>query len=242
MILNNIQGFVDDSITNMVITLFQYLPKTDSLSISTIISLLILLWTASGFFRQLQKFIEKSWSVRYITASTLQEYVRNTIISAIVVIVFGFLLVFGIITDSIFYIVSTVFDGLLPFSTEIASYSTSIASFIMLLVFFVFVYRMLSHRRMKYKYVLVCSLMTVTLITIGKYIVTLYLMYSNPLSVYGAIGSVIGLLFLIFYCAIMMTFSIEFIKVYIESKRVKVLAELSTESDPSYNLDTQSIH
>jgi membrane protein len=45
--------------------------------------------------------------------------------------------------------------------------------------------------------------------------------YSNPLSVYGAIGSVIGLLFLIFYSASMITFSIEFTKVYMEAKKVK---------------------
>jgi membrane protein len=223
LIINNIQGIVDDSVVAMIITLFQYLPKTDSLSFSTIVGLLILLWTASGFFRQLQKFIEKTWNVRHSTTSTINEFVRNTILSAVIVMVFGFLLVFGIIVDSIFYIVSSLFDGLLPFSAKLASYSTSIASFIMLLIFFIVVYRMLSHRKMSYRCVLMGSLVTVTLITIGKYIVTLYLMYSNPLSVYGAIGSLIGLLFLIFYSAIMMTLSIELVKVYIESKAVLVV-------------------
>jgi membrane protein len=228
LILVNIDGIVDNSIRNMIITLFNHLPQTNSLSISTMVSLLILLWTASAFFSQLHKFIEKTWKIKHNTASTIYEYARNTILSAVVVIVFGCLLVIGIIADSIVYVISTLFDGLLPFSAKLASYSTAIVSFAVLLVFFVFVYRMLSHRQMSYRYVLMGSLVTVTLITIGKYIVTLYLMYSNPLSVYGAIGSLIGLLFLIFYSAIMMTFSIELVKVYIDFKVASlVVAKLS---------------
>jgi membrane protein len=61
------------------------------------------------------------------------------------------------------------------------------------------------------------SLVTVILINIGKYAMVFYLQYSNPVNVYGAIGSIIGLFLLIYYSSIMITIGAEFTKVYSES-------------------------
>ena len=94
---------------------------------------------------------------------------------------------------------------LLPFSPVIADYAGSIASFLILVLFFMLVYKVLPDKSLDFKSIFVGSLVTVILITIGKYAVGLFFAYSNPVSVYGAIGSIIGLFLLIFYSSIMIT-------------------------------------
>jgi len=47
---------------------------------------------------------------------------------------------------------------------------------------------------------------------------SLYLAYINPASIYGAIGSIIGLFLLIYYSSIMITIGAEFTNVYSESR------------------------
>lgn len=111
---------------------------------------------------------------------------------------------------------SNLLHRLLPFSPIFADYASSIASFLVFVLFFILAYKILPSSSLDFESILVGSFVTVILITIGKYAVILFLAYSNPISVYGAIGSTIGLFLLIFYSSIMITIGAEFTKVYSE--------------------------
>jgi membrane protein len=110
-----------------------------------------------------------------------------------------------------------LFQQFLPFSPVIADYTGPIASFLILVLFFILVYRVLPDKSFDLKSVFVGALVTAFLVTIGKYAIALFFAYSNPTSVYGAIGSVIGLFLLFYYSSIMITLGAEFTKVYSES-------------------------
>lgn len=56
--------------------------------------------------------------------------------------------------------------------------------------------------------------MTAFLITIEKYAVVFYMAHNDLTSVYGIIGSVIGLLLWIYYSSIVISIGAEFTKVY----------------------------
>ncbi len=216
-ILNNLQGVVDESIIDMIISLFEHIPKINSLSISALIGFVLILWSASNIFRQLKNFLERAWDIKPVESNNIKEFIRDVIVSYVIVISFGGLLVMSIITEGVVYLGSSLLHGLLPFSPVIADYASSIASFLILVLFFMLAYQILPNSSLDFKSIFVGSLVTVILITIGKYAVRLFLAYSNPLSVYGAIGSIIGLFLLIFYSSIMITIGVEFTKVYSES-------------------------
>ncbi|MHB8102682.1 MAG: YihY/virulence factor BrkB family protein [Methanosarcina sp.] len=216
-ILNNLQGVVDESIIDMIISLFEHIPKINSLSISALIGFVLILWSASNIFRQLKNFLERAWDIKPVESNNIKEFIRDVIVSYVIVISFGGLLVMSIITEGVVYLGSNLLHGLLPFSPVIADYASSIASFLILVLFFMLAYQILPNSSLDFKSIFVGSLVTVILITIGKYAVRLFLAYSNPLSVYGAIGSIIGLFLLIFYSSIMITIGVEFTKVYSES-------------------------
>lgn len=216
-ILNYLRGVVDESIINMITVLFDHIPSTNSLSISALVGILLLLWSASNIFRQLKNFLVKAWDIKPVESNSIKDFVRDAIVSFIVVIFFGGLLVLSIIIEGLIHFSSSLIHRLLPFPPVIANYASSIASFIILVLFFMLVYKILPDKSLDLKSISVGSIVTVILITIGKYAVGLFLAYSNPVSVYGAIGAIIGLFLLIFYSSIMITIGIEFTKVYSES-------------------------
>jgi membrane protein len=213
-VLNYLQGVVDNSIINMIIELFDHIPKINSISISILIGFLLLLWSASNIFWHLKKFLERAWDIKPAESNHIKEFIRESIVSCFIVIVFGGLLVMSIIIEGFVYMGSNLLQGFLPFSPVIADYASSIAGFLIMLLFFILIYKLLPNSSLDFKSIFVGSLVTVILITIGKYAVILFLAYSNPLSVYGAIGSTIGLFLLIFYSSIMITIGAEFTKVY----------------------------
>jgi membrane protein len=216
-ILNYLRGVVDESILNMITVLFDHIPAINSLSIGALIGFLLLLWSASNIFRQLNNFLEKAWDVKPAESNTVKDFIRDAVSSSVIVIFFGGLLVLSIIIEGVVYFGSSLLHRILPFSPIVADYASSIASFIILVLFFMLAYKVLPDKSLDFKSIFVGSIVTVILITIGKYAVGILLVYSNPVSVYGAIGAIVGLFLLIFYSSIMITIGIEFTKVYSEA-------------------------
>ena len=216
-ILNYLEGVIDEAVRDMIILLFERIPELSSLSISALIGLVLLLWSASNIFRQLKNFLERAWDIKSDEPNTIKDFVKDAVVSFVIVVFFGGLLVMSILVEGLVYTISRFFQQLLPFSPAIADYAGSITSFLILVLFFILVYRLLPDVSFDLKSIFMGSLVTVILITIGKYAMGLYFLYSNPVSVYGAIGSIIGLFLLIYYSSIMITIGAEFTKVYSET-------------------------
>lgn len=216
-ILDYLKGVVDESIISMITLLFERIPDINSLSINALIGFAILLWSASNIFRQLKNFLERAWNIKPSEPNNIKDFVKDAVVSFAIVILFGGLLVLSILVEGFVYTISRFFQNYFPFSPSIADYAGSIASFLMLVLFFILVYKLLPDKSFNLKSVLMGSLITVIMITIGKYVMALYFLYANPASVYGAIGSIIWLFLLIYYSSIMITIGAVFTKVYSES-------------------------
>ena len=216
-IINHMEGLVDESIINMIIVLFEHIPKINSLSIGASVGFLLLLWSASNIFRQLKNFLDIAWDIEPAESNNIKKIIRDATVSSVIVLFFGGLLVVSIIIEGLVYMDSVFIQGILPFSPLITDYTSSTVSFLILVLFFMIAYKILPNSSLDFKSIFVGSFVTVILITIGKHAVGLFLAYTNPVSVYGAIGSIIGLFLLIFYSSIMITIGVEFTKVYSES-------------------------
>jgi membrane protein len=216
-ILSHLDGVIDEVTRNMIILLFERIPEISSLSISALIGLILLLWSASNIFRQLKNFLEKAWDINSVETNNVKDFVRDAITSFVIVIFFGGLLVMSIFIEGFLYAASNLFQQVLPFSLVIADYTGPIASFLILVLFFILVYKVLPDKSFDIKSVFVGALVTAILVTIGKYAIVLFISYSNPTNVYGAIGSIIGLFLLFYYSSIMITLGAEFTKIYAES-------------------------
>ncbi len=108
---------------------------------------------------------------------------------------------------------SRLLHTFLPFS-GIIQYAGTVAAFIVLVMLFIFIYLVLPDVDVTLMSAIAGSTVTAFFITIGKYAVVFYMKYSDLTSVYGIIGSVIGLLLWIYYSSIVITIGAEFTKVY----------------------------
>lgn len=215
-ILNHLEGVIDEGMRNMIILLFERIPELSSLSISALIGLILLLWSASNIFRQLKNFLERAWNIKSVETNTVQGIIEDVVVSVFIVVFFGGLLVMSIFVEGFLYAASKLFHQFLPFSPVIADYAGSITSFLILVLFFILVYRVLPDKSFDFKSIFVGALVTAVLVTIGKYSIVLFFTYNNPTNIYGAIGSIIGLFLLFYYSSIMITLGAEFTKVYSE--------------------------
>lgn len=216
-IIDYLQGLVDQRVIDTINALFENIPDYSSLSIGALIGFLFLLWSASNIFRQLKNFLEKAWKIEPIESNTIKDFIKDAVTSFFIVIGLGGLLVLSIFVEGVLYAASRLFQKFFPFSPSVALYTGSAVSFLILVLFFMLVYRVLPDSKLEIKPVFIGSLVTAILITIGQYAMSLYFIYITPGSVYGAIGSIIGLFLLIYYSSIIITFGAEFTKVYSES-------------------------
>ena len=206
-------GIVDASIIEVLKAFLINMPDTGFLSLSAFIGLLLLLWSSGNVFRQFKNFLCRIWNVPLSQGNFARNFLKDALLSTITVIVFGGLIVFSTLIESLMFTSSRILDVYLPFF-GVVKYVGPIAAFVVLVMLFIFLYLVLPDIDLCLKCVITGSVVTALLITIGKYTMGFYVEHSDLTSVYGIIGSVIGLLLCIYYSSIVITIGAEFTKVY----------------------------
>ncbi|MDG6244029.1 MAG: YihY/virulence factor BrkB family protein [Methanolobus sp.] len=216
-IITDVSIFADDIVITALHNLFTQLSVDSSFSLGIIFSFAIYLWSAGNIFFQLQKMINKMWGLESSAKSWLKKFVRKKMSSLIAAIVFGMLVALSTLFEVIFFAISDNLESTLSLPTDAVRYASLFISFFTLVLFFMYLYRVLPEATLGLKYVFIGSLLTVILLTIGKYIMGLYLSYSNLATLYGTIGSILVIFMWIYMSSIFVTFMVEFTGVYSES-------------------------
>jgi len=208
-----LEGVVDVTFIAIFYVFFSNMPETGSLSLSALTGFLILMWSAGNVFRQFKKFLDRIWKVPVSSGNFARNFLGDAVLSLITVIIFGGLIVVSTLLETLMLTGSRLLYAYLPVSGAVQYAGTS-AAFIVLVLLFTFIYLTLPDVDLCLRCIVIGSTITAFLITIGKYAVVFYMAHSDLTSVYGIIGSVIGLLLWIYYSSIVITMGAEFIKVY----------------------------
>ncbi|OPY19893.1 MAG: ribonuclease BN/unknown domain fusion protein [Methanomethylovorans sp. PtaU1.Bin093] len=207
------EGVVDPTLLVSLNTFLTNVPETASLSLSALTGILLLMWSAGNVFRQFKKFLDKIWKVPVSKGNFARNFLEDMVLSLLTVVIFGGLVVVSTLLEALMLTGSRLLYTHIPFSGGI-QYAGTIAAFMVLVMLFTFIYLVLPDVDLCLICVVSGSVMTAFLITIGKYAIVFYMAHSDLTSVYGIIGSVIGLLLWIYYSSIVITMGAEFIKVY----------------------------
>ncbi|MBN2111160.1 MAG: YihY/virulence factor BrkB family protein [Methanosarcinaceae archaeon] len=213
-IISYIPAIADQTGIDLLNKLFQQLPATGTITFGLVISSVLFMWIAANLFRQLQKTINGMWDITYHHRTWYEEVIRKRLVTLVAVLVFVLLVMITTAFEIIFFRISSDLNSFLPLSVDVIRYSSSIFNFILLVMLFTYLYRVLPQIRLNMKYVLTGSFLTVVFITIGKYAFSVYIRYSDPTSIYGSIGSMIAIFLWVYISAIIVTFMIQFTKVY----------------------------
>jgi membrane protein len=189
-------------------------PQAGSGIVPSIISVLVLMFGASGVFVQLQDSLNAVWNVAPPPQAGVQAVVRKRILSFAMVITIGFILMVSLIISAVLAALSAFTNQLVPALESfwrVFNLGISLGTFTFL---FALIYKYIPDIKIAWRDVLVGASLTSVLFSIGKELLGVYLGNGTFGSTYGAAGSLVTVLAWIYYSVQIMLFGAEFTQVY----------------------------
>ncbi len=187
-------------------------PSLKGSIIFTLVGILTLTISSTGFFAQLQDALNAIWNVEGKPHGDVKGFVKKRLMSFAMIIGVGFLLLLALIISAALSALGTLFGGI--FTALVLHVLNIIATFAVVTVLFGMIFNILPDVSVKWRDVWVGAGMTAVLFTIGKFLIGLYLGRSVLGSTYGAAGSVIVFMVWIYYSAQIFLLGAEFTQVY----------------------------
>ena len=213
-IITDVSLFADDILVSILNSFFTQLSVSSPSNIGIVFSLAIYLWSAGNIFFQLQKLINKMWGLSPSNRHWLHQFFHSGASALIAALAFGMIVSVSTLFELIFFVISDAIQAAFQVSVDTVQYASFGINVLTLIVLFMYLFRVLPDANLGIRYVFTGSLLTVLLLTLGKYVMGIYLSYSAITTIYGTIGSILVILLWIYMSAIIVTFMIVFTGVY----------------------------
>jgi membrane protein len=223
-IFGHINGLVGNNAAIQIQEIIKNIKLSGSGSSAAIIGVITLLVGAMGVFVELQDSINLIWGLKPKSEKGLLIFLKHRLISFSMIGITGFLLLAGLIVNSLIDIFIRQMKPFFPAITVFLLYLLNNGILFIIIVFLVMaIFHTLPDGKMSYKDTVIGSVFTTLLFMIGKYIISLYIGNSSVVSIYGIAGSLIVILLWVYYSAIIFYFGAEFTKVYALSFGDKII-------------------
>lgn len=169
--------------------------QRQALTLSAILSLGAILFTALGAFVQFQYSMNRIWGIQSKGKSAVWDWVRKRLLSVLLLAA---------------VIISSVLSGLFPQLTWI----NTLASFVLFVILFALVFKYLPDAKIAWRDVWVGAIITGILFSVGIWAIGLYLGRSGAGSSYGAAGSLVVFLLWVYYAALILFLGAEITQAY----------------------------
>lgn len=180
---------------------------------ATIISIVTLILGSTGVFAQLQVSLNQIWEVKVVAKKKWLKSIKDRLFSFGLVLSIGFLMLISLLLSA----------GLSAFGDWIKLHFPDImlllfrllnfiVSFGITSVLFALMFRILPDARIRWKDVIIGSIVTALLFVLGKFALGIYFGKANPGSTYGAAGSIVLMMLWVSYSCMILFFGAEFTK------------------------------
>lgn len=184
---------------------------------ATVVSLVVLLFGASGLFLELQDALNTIWKVAPRPGLGLMAMIRARLLSFAVVLGTGLLLLALLVVSTGLTVAETYVRPLaraLPGGPWLWEAVNLVVSILLVAFLFALIYKLLPDAEVAWRHVGHGAVLTAVLFTAGKYAIGLYLGETSISSAFGAAGSVIVILVWVYYSAQILLFGAEFTRAY----------------------------
>jgi len=179
------------------------------------VGIVTLVTGATAVFGELQSALDRIWDVqakpdRGVSVSFIVDRLRSLSIAVGV----GFLLLVSLVISALISGLQTYMNNWLPGIPWVWQTANVVSSFFVIAVLFAMIYKFLPDAVISWKDVSIGATVTAVLFTGGKYAIGIYLGRTATASAYGAAGSLVVLLFWVYYSALISFLGAEFTQVY----------------------------
>lgn len=178
-------------------------------SVAGTLGLIVIAFSATGVFAQLQYALNNLWNVKADTKAPIGSWIRKRLLSLGMIITLGFLLLTSMAASAVLSAALKYLQTYLPGTNMWLGVADVGLSLVIFTHLFAFMYKVLPDVTIAWRDVWVGSFATAVLFVLGKWLIALYLGTSTFASSYGAAGSLVVLLVWIYYSSLIVFFGAE---------------------------------
>ncbi|WP_027481516.1 YihY/virulence factor BrkB family protein [Deinococcus pimensis] len=175
--------------------------KSGTNILSSVLSFVILFFSATGLFVQLQDAINTLWGADPAPVSGFWKVVRSRLVSFVLVLLFVVLILAFVVGNTILSAYASQLGDIIGAGAIFARIGTLLLSVALFTGMFSVVYRYLPDVKLSWSDVRFGAFVTAVLFTIGQALIGFYFGRFGGTSVPGAVGSLVVLLLWIYYSA-----------------------------------------
>ncbi|CAN5741822.1 N/A [soil metagenome] len=184
-------------------------------TITTVLSIAVLMFTATGVFTEIQDSINVIWRLKPKPKKGWLKMIINRLLSFSMLISLGFLVMVTLLINALLNLIGDKISIYLPAISVYYAWIINWAiTFGTTMLLFGAIFKVLPDAHIKWKHVTIGALFTTILFLLGKWGIGIYLGRSKVNSTFGAAGSTMILLLWVYYSAIILYIGAEFTKHY----------------------------
>ena len=184
----------------------------------TIISVALLLLGATAVFAQLQGALNRVWGVETRPGQYVWSFLATRIVAFGMVLAVGFLLLLSLVVSAAIAAVSSRLIIQIPLGIRFWEFIDLGTTLLVSTLLFALLFRYIPDVRIPWEDVFVGAGVTAVFFTLGKTFISHYLGRTSIGSVFGAAGSLVVMLFWIYYTSLIVLFGAEVGQVYTRLK------------------------
>lgn len=222
-VASELAGIVGPQAGEGIQTVIQHADSPSGGAIGSIVSVVVLLFGASGVFGELQAALNTIWEVKPKPGLGIKGFLRARLFSFTMVLSVAFLLLVALVLSAGLSAVGAFFEHKLPGGAGLWQVINFVISFGVITVLFALIFKTVPDVRIEWRDVWMGAALTALLFTIGKFALGLYLGRASVASPYGAAGSIIVLVIWVYYATQILFMGAEFTQVYARSRGAKLI-------------------
>lgn len=214
-LFGQINGLVGNSPAIQIQETLKNVKLSGDSSFATTISIVLLIIGASWTFIEIQDSINLIWGIKAKPKRGFIKFIYNRLISFSMIGSVGFLMLVGLIINSLMDILKNQLMNYFPDNTVYLIYAANlIVVFIIITLLFMVVFKTLPDGKISLTDCFIGASFTAVLFMGGKFLIGFYLSKYNISSIYGASGSVVLILIWVYYSSIILYLGAEFTKAF----------------------------
>ncbi len=223
-IMAQISGLIGNEPALQVQEIIQNANKPSTAFITSVISIIILLFSASGVFAEMQEGLNSIWGVKTKANVGLLTQLKTRFLPFLMVLGIAFLLLVSLILSTLLAILSNYLNHFMSTDIVIDLIINHVVSFAIITFLFAMIFKVLPDVDLNWRDVWLGALITSLLFGFGKILIGFYINYFQISSVFGAAGSLIIILIWVFYSSQIFFIGAEITKILSINRGKKIVA------------------
>lgn len=213
-IVHQIEHLVGQDEAIAIEVLIQKASEPHQSQFATMISVGLLVLSATGVFAELKDSLDTIWEVKRKPGIGFRTIAKTQLLAFAVVVGTGFLLLVSLLLTAILTAFTQWLGRWLPGTVWTAYILDMLVSFLVITFLFALIFKLLPDVTVSWQDVWIGAVFTAVLFMLGKFVIGMYIGIASVGSFYGAAGSLIVVLVWTYYSSQILFFGAELIRAY----------------------------